>query len=118
MKCPHCGKETAAYQSDQQQKTDMEFLLYAFHEVYPKRSGGQRWPQADLNFKALVKKGVDPEKLILKAREYAGWCLANKTESPFVMQAATFLGRGGGWQEDWSTETSFDAARRQLQEQT
>ncbi len=115
MKCPHCGKEV---EKATEVEVSLDLLLYAFHEVYPRRSGGQRWPQADLNFCSLMKRGVDPQVLILKASEYGRWCKANRTQSPFVMQAATFLGRGGGYLEDWSVETPFDQARRQLQEQT
>lgn len=114
MKCPHCGKET-----DQSKNAlDLENQFYWFQQAYPHRQGGQRWPEARRNFARLVRKErVSAFFLEAKAKDYAVFCCSKNIEPQFVMQAATFLGQGGGWQEDWSTETRFDAARRQLQEQ-
>jgi hypothetical protein len=92
-----------------------------FQSVYPGRKGTQRWPKARQRFDSLVRKGVDPGLLVSKAQAYATFCVASgKVDSEFVMQAATFLGDGGGWEEDWAakSESQFDQARRQLQEQT
>ena len=121
MKCPHCGKETEE-EAKKKKTPSLDFWIYAFREVYPKRSGGQRWPQADLNFAALVKRGVGPEKLVEAAGNYRAYCYLGNINPQYIMQAATFLGRGGGWQEDWCKNAKpfspFDQARRQLQEQT
>ena len=131
MKCPHCGKETERERpntTEHRKETrakkppTLDFWIYAFREVYPRRSGGQRWPQADLNFAALVKRGIDPEVLVEKAGDYRAYCMLGNIAPQYVMQAATFLGRGGGWEEDWCKNAKpfspFDQARRQLQEQT
>lgn len=114
MKCPHCGKET----EEEEGPLPLDQGFTDFRRVYPKRRGGQRWPQARLNYISLVRSGVDPEVLYDKAVAYAFFCQRVHTACEFVMQAATFLGRGGGWEETWSVETVFDQARRQLQEQT
>jgi len=115
MRCPHCGQETETKKSS----NTMDENFMAFWEVYPSRRGGQRWPEARRNFARLVQKeNVKPYLLISKARDYAAYCHSPTDPVPprYVMQAATFLGEGGGWEEDWSTETPFDQARRQLQE--
>jgi len=115
MKCPHCGKETET----KERLTATDILFQRFQQVYPLRRGGQRWPQARKCFGRLIhQKGVTSDLLIEKANEYRRYCgFHHGNGSVFVMQAATFLGDGGGWEEDWSTETPFDQARRQLQEQ-
>ncbi len=120
MKCPHCGKETAG-----KKEIDLSKALKAFHTSYPCRGGGQRWPEAERNFASLVKGGIDPVDLVAKALAYRQYCdVTKRVGTEYVMQAATWLGRGGGWMEPWErlalTEPAlrFDQARRQLQEQT
>lgn len=114
MKCPHCGKET-----ETKARLDLEKIFWDFRYAYPPRDGGQRWPEAYQAFRRLVKRGVDSERLVVAAALYYRHCTHRRNVgTQYVMQAATFLGRGGGWEEDWITETPFDQARRQLQEQT
>ena len=114
MKCPHCGKET-----ETQRDWTTEFQL--FQSFYPTRNGGQRWPEARTAFARLCNHGTDPVDLLASVQLYGPWCKASKVAgTPYVMQAATWLGRGGGYLEDWArlllVETPFDQARRQLQE--
>ena len=118
MKCPHCGKETAT-----EREVDLSQALQAFRTSYPCRGGGQRWPEAERKFIALVGKGIDPVDLVAKALSYGQYCKATeRLGTQYVMQAATWLGGGGGWMEPWErlalTEPAmrFDQARRQLQE--
>jgi len=116
MKCPHCGKETET----KKVLTATDILFQRFQEVYPKRRGCQRWPQARKYFGQLIhRKGLDAEVLTGKAEEYYRYCHQTYGQSSeYVMQAATFLGSAAGWEANWSVETPFDQARRQLQEQT
>ncbi len=116
MKCPHCGKETET----REVFTATDILFQRFQAAYPLRRGSQRWPQARRCFGRLIhQRGITSDLLIEKAREYRRYCGLNYGNgSEFVMQAATWLGQGGGWEGNWSTETPFDQARRQLQEQT
>ena len=93
-----------------------------FQSVYPGRKGSQRWPKARKQFDVLVRKGVDPGVLVGKAQSYATFCvLDGKIGTEYVMQAATFLGEGGGWEEDWIAKIEaeppdrFEVARRKLE---
>ena len=116
---PHCGKET---EETREAKADDNWTFIMFQEAYPPRMGGQRWPAARKAFDRLTRKqGVDTKTLISKALAYNHYCQkTEKLRTPYVMQAATWLGDGGGYLEDWArlslTETRFDTARRQLQE--
>jgi len=115
MKCPHCGKET-------EEKRDWEPEFEVFQGFYPRRQGAQRWPAAKAAFGRLCNRGTDPVALLASAQLYGQYCAAvNIAGTSYVMQAATWLGQGGGYMEDWArlslTETRFDSARRQLQEQ-
>lgn len=115
MKCPHCGKET------EEAPVLKDLSFEDFQRTYPKRRGGQRWPAARKAFVRLIRTGdVLPIDLIMSAARYQEFCKKCTVRPQFVMQAATFLGDGGGWEEDWDlhAETQFDVARRQLQEQT
>ncbi len=116
MKCPHCGKETEMEYEDY----DLEKGFAAFVASYPNRRGGQRWPEAKRSFKRLMRQGREPEALVEKAKDYKAFCMLGNVAPQYVMQAATFLGGGGGWQEDWCKNAKpfspFDQARRQLQE--
>ena len=112
MKCPHCGKET-----EEKQKRTTDLQWQAFQQMYPKRAGGQRWAQARKYFDRLLKTGTRVDLLVTAAADYRFYCIQeHKAGTQYVMQAATFLGQRS-WEEDWSVETPFDAARRQLQEQ-
>lgn len=111
------GKPQKAH-AEAEAEAEIESLLEQFQSVYPKRSGGQRWSEARKRFVGLVRKGVSPGELVTQAQDYATHCgREGKTGTGYVMQAASFLGDKEGWKEDWSTETRFDTARRQLQEQ-
>ena len=114
MKCPHCGKET----EEERESSPENDAWLTFQGAYPQRRGGYRWPVARRRFAEFYKSGND-RLVISKVRAYYRHCVSEHiVGTRLVMQAATFLGDGGGWMEDWSTETPFDQARRQLQEQT
>jgi hypothetical protein len=70
--------------------------------AYPKRGGGNPRPLAAKAFAARVRDGVDPALLVDAARRYAKYCEAtNRVGTEYVMQASTFFGTGGRWQEEW-----------------
>jgi hypothetical protein len=70
--------------------------------AYPKRGGGNPRPLAAKAFAARVREGVDPTLLVDAARRYAKYCEAtNRVGTEYVMQASTFFGTGGRWQEEW-----------------
>jgi len=70
--------------------------------AYPKRSGGQRWPDALTACRKHVAVGATWQQLIDAAKRYALFLEATgKSGTEYVQQAATFYGRGAGWREAW-----------------
>jgi len=107
MKCPHCGKETE--EKLEASKIDLDFLT--FRKYYPPRLGGQRWPEARRYFERLIGQRIPAKTLISKARAYGIYCAGEEMlRTVFVMQAATFLGDGGGWDEPWEAKASAEDA--------
>ena len=100
MKCPHCGKETEGKKgTGLAVEADDNWTFIMFQDAYPRRQGGQRWPEARRNFDRLVRKErTPPLGLVQKAKDYAAFCCSQTIEPRYVMQAATFLGQGGGFQ--------------------
>jgi hypothetical protein len=82
-----------------------EELLAQFLEikqVYPKRGGGQRWPDAEKAYRTRRAEGVTHESIIDGVRRYATFMrITGKVGTEFVQQAATFLGRNQGYLEPW-----------------
>ena len=77
---------------------DSEEAFDRFWAVYPQRDGGNpRKPAADF-FRALVRRGVDPEEIISGARRYAA-SVADIEDRWFIAQAKTWLN-----QERWRDE--------------
>jgi hypothetical protein len=78
-----------------------------FEEIrraYPKRSGSQRWQDAENSYKARVREGHTHEEILAGVLRYVAYVKAQGHEgSSFVQQAATFLGTNRGFLEPWST---------------
>lgn len=71
--------------------------------AYPKRGGGNPRPLAAKAFASRVREGADPQALVDAAVRYGKYCAAtNRVGTEYVMQASTFFGTGGRWQEEWS----------------
>jgi type IV secretory pathway VirB10-like protein len=70
--------------------------------AYPKRAGGNSRADALLSYRAQIKRGTDPAILLGGVLRYRAYCqAAEKLGTEFVMQAATFLGRGRHFEEEW-----------------
>jgi uncharacterized protein YdaU (DUF1376 family) len=71
-----------------------------FKASYPRRAGDQGWKAAEKKFDALVKRGVDAERIVAGAKAYRASCEErNRTGTEFVKQAITWLN-----QEGWADE--------------
>lgn len=71
-------------------------------EIYPKRSGSQRWQDAENAFRSRVREGHTPEAILAGVERYAAYVKAEGNEgSSFVQQAATFLGTNRQFLEEW-----------------
>jgi uncharacterized protein YdaU (DUF1376 family) len=72
--------------------------------VYPRRAGTDPPKPARKNFEALVKRGVDPEKIISSAAGYSKYSeVENRPQ--FVKQLQFWLS-GDCWKEDWGSKPS------------
>lgn len=61
--------------------------------AYPKRSGGQRWGDAQRHYAKRLKDGYTHEAMLAGVHRYATWVTASgKERTEHVLQAATFLG--------------------------
>ena len=77
----------------------------AFWAAYPHRAGGNPRKRAARTFAARVAEGVSTDDLIDGARRYAAHCERDgKVGTPYVMQAATFLGPDERWREEYADE--------------
>lgn len=77
-------------------------LLQHVRQLYPKRDGSQRWGDALNHLRARLKEGEETEIILEGIKRYAAWCRERDMEhTPYVQQAATFLGRNRGYLEDW-----------------
>ena len=73
-----------------------------FKEVYPKRSGAQPWSRALKTIRARLKEGSHWADILEGARRYAAYCDAvEKTDTEYVMQAATFCDADKHYLEPW-----------------
>lgn len=62
-------------------------------KVYPKRSGGQRWGDAQKHYAKRLKEGYTHDVILAGVRRYATWVTeSGKERTEHVLQAATFLG--------------------------
>ena len=69
-----------------------ESAFARFQAAYPKRDGGQKWPVAEKKFRALVKSGVDPERIISGAERFAKQMQQKGSiGTEFVPMAATWI---------------------------
>ena len=77
------GDDTTAYSAE----------FEAFWAEYPKRAGGNSKKGAHKAWNARLRSGVKAEDLILAAKRYAAQQFAaGNLGTPYIKQAATFLG--------------------------
>lgn len=70
----------------------MEDKFEHFWTLYPRRLGDNPKRPAKLKFEALVKKGINPEKIIDAAEVYRLKMQSErKFDTPYVAQAVTWL---------------------------
>jgi hypothetical protein len=63
-----------------------------FKLSYPKRNGSNPWGPAEKKFEALVKSGIDPEKIIAGAKQFAyEEGVRGKVGTEFIPMAVTWL---------------------------
>lgn len=68
--------------------------------AYPRRDGPNPKAGAYDAFRSRVARGVDPEQLVIAAQHYRVDCCRREREgTEFVLQAATFFGRKGHWEQ-------------------
>ena len=71
-------------------------------KAYPARSGTQPWTRAAKAANARIKEGSTFDDMVAGAVRYCEYCnLTDKTNTEFVMQAATFLGPEKHYLERW-----------------
>jgi hypothetical protein len=74
-----------------------------FWAAYPQRAGANPKKAAHRRWAVTVRKGTTPEELEAAAQRYARYCDSTETtDTPYVKQAATFLGPDEHWRENWS----------------
>lgn len=62
--------------------------------IYPKRSGSQRWEDAERAARARISEGHTWQQILDGAQRYADFCReTGKERTEHVLQAATFVGR-------------------------
>lgn len=76
-----------------------------FEEIrsaYPKRSGDQRWQQAEKTYRRRLRLGQQHEEILAAVRRYAAVVRAKGDEgTEYVKQAATFLNSDECLAKDW-----------------
>lgn len=78
-------------------------------KAYPKRSGSQRWQDAETAYKVRVREGHAHADILAGVGRYAAFVKANGNEgSSFVLQAATFLGTNRQFLEPWAIAGGAD----------
>ena len=71
-------------------------------DAYPRRFGGNSRADAERQWNARVRSGVEPSAILAGVQRYAAYCAATgKTNTEFVQAAKTFFGRGRHWEESW-----------------
>lgn len=74
----------------------------AIQKSYPRRGGGQRWDDARKGYMRSVAAGASPDEILAGVERYAHHIRADGKEgTPYVQQAATFLGANESWREAW-----------------
>lgn len=82
-------------------KTALEVFNILWAE-YPKRAGGNSKPDAFTQWVQRVNEGVTPEDLLAGVMRYRRYCDATGTTgTQYVKQAATFLGKGEHWKDEY-----------------
>lgn len=81
---------------------------------YPARDGDQRWQDARKHYKARLREGSTHEEILAGVQRYAIHVRARGKEStPYVQQAATFLGKNRGYLVPWpATELPEERSRQ------
>jgi len=70
--------------------------------IYPKRCGGNPWPRALKAYNTRIKQGYTHDEIKAGLTRYATFCeKTGKTNSEFVLQAATFFGPDERWTEEY-----------------
>ena len=78
-------------------------LIERLKQIYPKRDGTQRWPQAVKAARQRLKEGTTTQQIEDGVVRYARYChTRGLTGTERVQQAATFLGTNRGFAEDWN----------------
>ena len=94
-------KTRAARGADEPEGDDLEFQ--ALRALYPQRSGDQRWHDARQAINARLREGHTWEQILDGTRRYADWCkTTGKIGTETVKQAATFVGPGKPFLDDWT----------------
>jgi hypothetical protein len=71
-------------------------------QIYPRRAGGQRWPDAQKAINARIREGHTWQELLDSAQRYRDFCQeAGKERTEYVLQAATFFGSNRQFLEAW-----------------
>lgn len=74
----------------------------AIQKAYPRRGGGQRWDDAKKGYARSLAAGTSPGDILGGVERYAHHIRADGKEgTPYVQQAATFLGANESWREAW-----------------
>ena len=69
--------------------------------TYPKRPGASK--QGSLKaWKARIKAGIDPQKMVQGVKRYAEYCKASGIDPQFIKQPATFFGPDEHYLADWT----------------
>lgn len=97
--CEDGGGTTAGRSRDAAMPEGFEI----FWSTYPKRAGNNPKDRAVKAYKARVREGHTPASILDGAGRYSEFCRASgKTGTEFVLQAATFLGPGKGFEQPWT----------------
>jgi uncharacterized protein YdaU (DUF1376 family) len=79
---------------------------------FPKRQGNHRWADARSAINARLREGHTWAEILDGVRRYAAFVRADGKEgTPYVQQAATFLGTNKGFQQQWSAKPSPNSDR-------
>ena len=79
--------------------------------AYPRRAGGNPKKAAYRCWRARVRQGASEDELERGVARYAAYCEATgKTDTEYVKQASTFLGRDEHWREDWTVPSKATGA--------
>lgn len=101
---PDTSKDTGPRDRRAARSAEFDARFARLREIYPRRSGHQRWPDARKHIRARLREGHTWSEILDGAERYAAWCRATgKTGTETVLQAATFCGENLGFLEAWDT---------------